>query len=120
MLDFTAFDGTNFQFYDCINILTEVAKHADKQGLKILAIIDGPPEATGPFARYPAGPILCSLFKDAQVDLLLDDYIRKDEKEIVKRWRAELSIANQPFAAVERSFEKEACPISVRPSTRED
>jgi predicted O-methyltransferase YrrM len=52
-----------------------------------LLIVDGPPAATGPLARYPAVPLLFDrLAADAVV--VLDDAVRKDEREIAARWAA--------------------------------
>ncbi|ACZ31592.1 conserved hypothetical protein [Xylanimonas cellulosilytica DSM 15894] len=50
-----------------------------------LLIVDGPPGATGPHARYPALPVLrAQLAPDAV--LLLDDTERSDEREMVEFW----------------------------------
>jgi predicted O-methyltransferase YrrM len=48
-------------------------------------LVDGPPGATGPQARYPALPLLAErLAKDALV--VLDDADRPDERAIAARW----------------------------------
>lgn len=53
-----------------------------------LLVIDGPPQATGNFARYPAGPLLFNrLAKNAKI--ILDDAARNDEMTIVARWANE-------------------------------
>ncbi len=53
-----------------------------------MLVIDGPPEAVGPLARYPAGP---SLFPSLSVGatVFLDDAARDDEKRIIERWQRE-------------------------------
>lgn len=59
-----------------------------------LLFVDGPPEATGHHARYPAVPLLLSaLAPGARV--LLDDGDRSGEAEIAQRW-AELPGVSQP------------------------
>lgn len=55
-----------------------------------LLIVDGPPKATGPEARYPALPLLESrLASDCIV--VVDDFQRADEREIVEHWLQESS-----------------------------
>jgi hypothetical protein len=52
-------------------------------------IVDGPPAATGPLARYPAVPLLLPyLAPDAAV--FLHDGSRADEAETARRWGAEV------------------------------
>jgi predicted O-methyltransferase YrrM len=51
-------------------------------------LIDGPPQATGPLARYPALPLLERLLAD-QALIILDDANRPEEIEEVFRWLKE-------------------------------
>jgi len=52
-------------------------------------VVDGPPGTTRPLARYPALPLLRDrLAPGAQV--LLDDGDRIDEREVARRWEAEI------------------------------
>ena len=111
--DYTAPNGKVYPYYACLDILAEAAQHHTIGSLRVLVIVDGPPGITGPHARYPAGPIIFNLFKGAQIDLLLDDYIRDDEKEIAKLWQEELKAAKQSFNISERKLEKDACLIAV-------
>ena len=53
-----------------------------------MLVIDGPPETTGPLARYPAGPLLFPHLKPG-ASIFLDDAHRHDEKEAVARWLRE-------------------------------
>jgi len=53
-----------------------------------MLVIDGPPETTGPLARYPAGPLLFPHLKFG-ASIFLDDANRHDEKEAVARWLRE-------------------------------
>jgi predicted O-methyltransferase YrrM len=50
-----------------------------------LLLVDGPPEATGPQARYPAGPVLFPRCKSG-CTVLLDDAGRPDEQVLSDRW----------------------------------
>lgn len=53
-----------------------------------LLLVDGPPQATGALARYPAGPLLfprCT----ANGVVVLDDADRPDERIIGNRWSTE-------------------------------
>lgn len=111
--DYTAPNGNVYSYYACLDILAEAAQRHDFGSLRVLVIVDGPPGITGPHARYPAGPLIFSLFKGALIDLLLDDYIRDDEKEIAKLWQEELRAAKQSFTISERNLEKDACLISI-------
>lgn len=50
-----------------------------------LLIVDGPPMATRPLARYPAGPILFPKLAGGSV-VFLDDADRADEKQVLRLW----------------------------------
>ncbi|GJJ03157.1 hypothetical protein RugamoR64_36950 [Duganella rhizosphaerae] len=51
-----------------------------------LLVIDGPPQATRPQARFPAGPLLFPRL-NAGAAVFLDDAARADEQAILQRWR---------------------------------
>jgi hypothetical protein len=53
-----------------------------------LLLVDGPPNAIGPNARYPAVPILHDSLS-RRVTILLDDAARKNEAEVAERWRSD-------------------------------
>lgn len=55
-----------------------------------MMVIDGPPESTGPLARYPAGPILFGRLAPT-ASVFLDDAARNDEKQAVKHWLTEFT-----------------------------
>jgi predicted O-methyltransferase YrrM len=54
-------------------------------------LVDGPPEATGRFARYPALPMLADRFLPGTL-VFLDDAAREDEQHIVDRWAHEFPV----------------------------
>jgi len=49
-----------------------LAQQYPPTGLRVLVIVDGPPAATGPHARYPAGPLVLQHFAGAQIDFLME------------------------------------------------
>lgn len=111
--DYIAPSGAVQPFYGCESILSDWVKQRKMQDLRVLVIVDGPPSATGPMARYPAAPIVCGLFKGARIDMLLDDYIRDDEKQTVAMWQKEFELAGVDCAVQEIKLEKDACLISI-------
>lgn len=56
-------------------------------------------------------------FAGTHIDLLLDDYIREDEKEIVQRWQTDITAAGFSQTTTERKLEKDACLIRVQGET---
>jgi predicted O-methyltransferase YrrM len=53
-------------------------------------LVDGPPAATGPQARYPALPVLAPRLAEGAL-VVLDDADRPDERAITARWTAEFA-----------------------------
>lgn len=51
-----------------------------------LVLIDGPPGQTCKHARFPALPLIYEAIEN-NATIILDDYIRDDEKEIVTMWK---------------------------------
>jgi len=70
-------DGEQFQWYDA-------TAHADLTRIDLL-FVDGPPGRTGPFARYPALPLLSSALTSGAL-VVVDDIERQQEAAVVKRW----------------------------------
>lgn len=69
-------DGAVWRWYDPAAI---------PAGAIDMLVVDGPPGATGPEARYPALPLLADrLTEDALI--VLDDSDRPDERAIARRW----------------------------------
>jgi len=113
LADWHAPDGSVQPYYTCQPVLAELAKQHPEKPLRILAIVDGPPASTGKHARYPAWPMLAEHFPGAQLDLLLDDYIRRDEKEVVERWQHDIAAAGLHCAVTTLAFEKDACLLQI-------
>lgn len=116
--DWQAPDDNTYPYYDCQSFLAQLAQtfgqpHTNAT-LRMLVIVDGPPSATGKHARYPAAPLILQHFSQAHIDLLLDDYIRADEKEIVQRWQGDITAAKRTYTLTERRLEKDACLIQIQ------
>lgn len=62
----------------------ELGRIADLRDIELL-LIDGPPAATGPDARFPAMHVLENRLA-AAATIVLDDVNRPDEQEAVRRW----------------------------------
>jgi hypothetical protein len=110
---YTAPDGRSYPYYCCHDTLSDAANRQPVTDIQILVFVDGPPEPTGKHARYPALPAVLAHFKGAKIDILLDDYIREDEKEIVRLWLAEIEAQGLRYTLVEKKLEKDACLITI-------
>jgi predicted O-methyltransferase YrrM len=95
LADYLAPNGCHYPYYACQERLLAFAGSQSLSGLKVLAIVDGPPQATCEHARYPAGPLLAQVFREASIDILLDDLIREDEKQVAKMWEEEFRAAGR-------------------------
>ena len=83
-------ENEDYLYYSCENKLSQLAAIYAERTARILVLIDGPPGATGPLARLPAVPLLLNYLGKHQLDIVLDDYNREEEKETVKRWKKQL------------------------------
>lgn len=113
--EYTAPDGTAYQYYSCQKTLGDLSLRYKSANSRILVIVDGPPGATNKNARYPAFPLVMKYFASAHIDFLLDDYIRKDEKELAGMWQSACATAGIEHAIVEKQLEKEALLLQVAP-----
>lgn len=113
--DWQAADGQVYPYYSCQSTLAKLAKQRQTTRKRILVIVDGPPAATGPQARYPAGPLLMEHFPNAHIDFLMDDYIREDEKQVVQHWLADMEVLGRAGTSTEYKLEKDACLLTVYP-----
>jgi hypothetical protein len=113
LADYSAPNGRTYPYYSCQERISAFAGAQPLAGLKVLAIIDGPPQATGEHARYPAGPLLAKVFQEASLDLLLDDLIREDERQVAKMWEEEFQAAGRSCKSRILKLQKEACLLQV-------
>jgi predicted O-methyltransferase YrrM len=65
-----------------------------------LVVVDGPPEATGLLARYPALPLLAPYLADGAL-IVVDDAQRPDEQEMCERWLSEYPMLERIAQAAE-------------------
>lgn len=80
-------EGVSQPWYDTTSV-------EDLDGISML-LVDGPPKATGPRARYPALPLLRSRMRSGSL-VILDDTARDDERDISDAWMSsELGIVRQ-------------------------
>lgn len=98
-----------YPYYACQAALGEAAGRLAGPSPSLLVVVDGPPAATGRHARFPAVPLLLEHFPDARFDLLLDDYRRRDEQQVVSKWQVEFEARGFEVAATELELEKQAC-----------
>ncbi|QFG28869.1 methyltransferase FkbM [Pseudomonas umsongensis] len=108
-------NGKTYSYYSCHTTLKELAQRLPVADLKVLMVVDGPPAATGQHARYPAVPAVLAQLKSARIDILLDDYIRDDEKEIAQLWLKDIEAQGLSAQMTTQKMEKDACLISVYP-----
>ena len=87
LVDWREGDQT-YLYYDCQATLAELAQQHANQQLRILLLVDGPPGATCPNARYPAVPFVFTALGRHQIDVVLDDASRPEEKQVIELWRA--------------------------------
>lgn len=81
-------DSGQYLYYDCDPALVALAKQLGEQSKRVLVLVDGPPGATCDNARYPAVPHVFKHFARHEVDVVLDDAHRPEEKSVIELWRA--------------------------------
>lgn len=110
---YSAPNGNEYMYYDCEGKIASLAKIMDSENLKALVLVDGPPGSTGKHARYPALPIFLDHFKKAKLCILMDDYVRKEEKEIAKLWMKDLESSKKKLVIEEMKLDKGGVLISA-------
>lgn len=104
-----------FAYYSCGETIRNYRQEMGDQARQILVIVDGPPSAVGKHARYPALPhILAACGENDSVDFLMDDYLRQEEQEIVRRWITLLDERKIKYQRIEfNHLEKKACLLRL-------
>jgi hypothetical protein len=77
-----------YLYYDCQDTLEALRQQHLNATLNVLLVIDGPPGATCPNARYPAVPFVFEALGRHCIDLVLDDASRPEEGAVIDLWRA--------------------------------
>ena len=74
-------DGTGcYKYYSCEDVLIELAKRIQDGSKRLLVLVDGPPGNTCANARYPALPFMSHFISNHEIDWVLDDAYRDEEK----------------------------------------
>jgi hypothetical protein len=68
-----------------------------------MLVVDGPPHMTAPLARYPALPRLHPRMSD-RCTIMVDDADRKDEVEMLRRWKEEFPQFEQTHLQCEKGL----------------
>jgi predicted O-methyltransferase YrrM len=115
LISIKGLNQTNFDYYDCLEALKQFKKELKIPNPKIMVFVDGPPGATGPHARYPAMQSIEQVFEgSAYVDYLMDDYMRKEECEIVSMWEQHFNDQGREIEKKENlALEKQMCILMV-------
>lgn len=86
LVDYQYKDSSQYLYYSCNEKLQELAKIFKGRKANILVLVDGPPGATNKNARFPALPHLINNLPEHSFTIIMDDYNRAEEKEIVGIW----------------------------------
>lgn len=114
LVDFQ-FKEDSYLYYSCNSKLEELAKAFEGRRAKILVLVDGPPAATCPLARFPALPSLLKYFSSHTMTIVLDDFLRKEEQEIRDRWEGLLEARSIAFTKEEFLNEKGMYVCHINP-----
>ncbi|HEH9408461.1 TPA: hypothetical protein SIA33_001436 [Aeromonas salmonicida] len=77
----------NYLYYDCEAMLAALAQRQSGSRKRVLVLVDGPPGATCRNARYPAVPLIFKYLTEHEIDVVLDDASRPEEKSVIDLWR---------------------------------
>lgn len=104
----------DYQYYDCEHILKVFLADLPIDA-KILVLVDGPPGVTCKHARYPALPMIYKvLTQNNQLDFVMDDAARLEEKEVVDKWKVYLDQNEYSYLeSIPRVCEKGLVLLSV-------
>jgi len=114
-LKMLSFPGGEYYYYTCEETLQVLSETLEAHRPRILSLVDGPPAKTGKHARYPALPVLLKYFPQAEIDIILDDFARPEEKGVVGLWTAILEECEERNYKLDaKRMEKDACLISIK------
>ncbi|WP_198649933.1 coiled-coil domain-containing protein [Zobellella maritima] len=80
-------EDQQFSYYDCQEKMNELTARFKDKKANILVLVDGPPGSTNTNARFPALPHLTHSLPEHKMTLVMDDYNRPEEKEIIELWK---------------------------------
>ncbi|MFB9846590.1 FkbM family methyltransferase [Oceanisphaera arctica] len=87
LVDYQYKDDQQYLYYNCEEKLSDIAKLFKGKKANIMVLIDGPPGATNNNARFPALPHLINTLAGNKLTLIMDDYHRAEEKDIMEAWK---------------------------------
>ncbi|EFN8417212.1 TPA: hypothetical protein HIQ78_000449 [Escherichia coli] len=91
-------DGTGcYKYYSCEDVLIELAKRIQDGSKRLLVLVDGPSGNTCANARYPALPFMSHFISNHEIDWVLDDAYRDEEKLTAELWKKYWSAENIQF-----------------------
>jgi hypothetical protein len=111
---FVCDDGKEYPFYgraDAVDV-TGLAATLGRPP-RALVVVDGPPAATAPRARYPALEFCLPALAAADVTMVLDDYNRDDERTIARMWTEYLDARGIRHEREELPLEKGALLLRI-------
>ncbi|MBB2403539.1 hypothetical protein V8U24_17000 [Escherichia marmotae] len=86
-----------YKYYSCEDVLIELAKRLRDGPKRLLVLVDGPPGNTCANARYPALPFMSHFISNHEIDWVLDDAYRDEEKLTAELWAKYWSAENIQF-----------------------
>lgn len=108
------FNGQKYSYYDCKAKLQELSDRLESESPRIMILVDGPPGTTNKHARFPALPILLEVFEGCDMDFVVDDFQRTEEKEIVLEWKKILSSKEIEFEEQQVVSEKGFTVLKIK------
>lgn len=78
---------SRYLYYDCESMLARVEAGLVGRRARILVLVDGPPGDTCANSRYPAVPLIFGKLGRHEVDIVLDDADRPQERTVIDLWR---------------------------------
>lgn len=108
----TQIGESNWLYYDCAQQLKALSELLANPS-RILVLVDGPPQQVGEKARYPALHMLLQHLAVHSFDILVDDYSRKAERQMVTEWEALLSQRSLEFSGERIEAEKGAYHLKI-------
>lgn len=108
-------DGLDYLYYDCASALKTLANRVAvaASDAPLLVFVDGPPGATGIHARFPTLDCVLDAFPRHPLLLVLDDYVRPEEKAVAEKWKKRLDALGRKWSAQVVKLEKDAVLIEI-------
>ena len=107
--------GREYYYYDCRESIAKMSSRYGSVASKIMVLVDGPPASTCALARYPALPVILEEFRSQEIHFVMDDFDRKEEREVAEEWERWLRNASRKYTVEEIGFEKGAAVVTVMP-----